>query len=228
MKKSKAWVKVYKPNYQRQCSIQEDVAGNFVFSNIRDFTWKSEDSTQKQKWIDDVFSPKNIEKVYLFNEPFWPWNLIAHTMISFHFTDWRNLCLSIEAPLYEWKNYSFRKAITFQYAIMYIRWTQHDHVTLRTKLRWWTLTKYLLNINKEHAQELFLMLIKETQKVEKQKSRYNLIANNCLTAMWRIISAHFQLPRWHWSLLLARFSSNFFAKLDLIRPKGKRVLRPEM
>lgn len=109
-----------KPNYAKSCSIVEDLSGQYIFSHIRDFTRISEDEKQPQKWIDDVYDPRKIEKAYYLTESFGPWNLIAHTMISFHFTDGRELCISVEAPLRIGEEYSLLKAILGHYDIMYI------------------------------------------------------------------------------------------------------------
>lgn len=219
--------RAWRPNYQRRTKITQDLSGNYVFSNIRDFTWNSEDENQKQHWVDDVFDPNKIEKAYYLTEAFWPWDLIAHSMISFHFTDGRQLCISVEAPLHIGEEYDFFKALFGFYDIFYIWWTENDHVSLRTDLRNGTVHKYLLNISKKHARELFRSFVEETKTLEKQQQKYGLIHNSCLTALWRIASGQFKLPRWSFSLLFARLTPRFLAKLDLIYMKWKRVIKPQ-
>lgn len=217
--------KILKPHYQKKCYITQDDASTYTFANIRDFSWHSESQDQKQHWITESFQIDTIKKVYFLYVPFGPKNMIAHSMVSFHFVDWRELCLSVEAALYQWEEYGFFKALLGFYNIMFIWGTQHDHVSLRTALRGERVQKFLLDIPQKHAKELFVSLIKATQKVSKKRSRYNLIWNNCLTSIWHIASTRFNLPRWNIALLFARFTPNFLHKLDLLNVKGKRILR---
>ena len=217
--------KILKTNYQRKCYITQDDDSTYTFKNIRDFSWSSEWQDQKQHWITETFHIDDIKKVYFLYAPFGPKNMIAHSMVSFHFADWRDICLSVEAPLYQWENYSLLKALFGSYDIMYIWGTQHDHVSLRTELRNESVQKYLLDISQKHAIELFVALIETTQKVVNKKTPYNLIWNNCMTSIWQIASTRFNLPRWNIALLFARFTPNFLHKLDLVNVKGKRILR---
>lgn len=217
--------KVLKPHYQKKCYITQDDTSTYTFKNIRDFSWSSEWQDQKQHWITETFHIDKIKKVYFLYAPFGPKNMIWHSMISFHFIDGKNICLSVEAPLYQWENYSFFKAFFGFYDIMYIWWTEQDHVSLRTKIRGDSIQKYLIDISNKHSKQLFVALIQATQKVVNKKTPYNLIWNNCMTSIWQIASTRFNLPRWNMALLFARFTPKFLHKLDLVNVKGKRILR---
>ncbi len=58
-------------------------------------------------------------------------NVLAHTMLTFHFSDKKKVTLSVEAQLNQGNEYNFWKATFLGYYNLYIWGSEQDHVGLR-------------------------------------------------------------------------------------------------
>ena len=138
-------------------------------------------------------------------------------MLSFHFVDGRTLCLSVEAVLEEDDEYSFLKAMFLWYHINYVWWTECDHTSLRTKLRWSTVFLYPLHLPLHDIQWIFASLLHKTNYIARHTVLYSLITNNCTTALWNGIHQYFGIKGWNISLLFARFLPAYLEKTWVVK-----------
>lgn len=134
--------------------------------------------------------------------PFAWHNLVAHTILTFHFSDGKKVSLSVEAQLKEGRTYSFRKATFLGYRNLYIRATEADHLGLR-RLRKDHPVRYPLHLPQSRLQGLFKELVEKTNEVAHTHERYALLRNNCTSALRDVARHYFPLPRRHRTLIFA-------------------------
>ncbi|HMT01585.1 MAG TPA: DUF4105 domain-containing protein, partial [Candidatus Absconditabacterales bacterium] len=110
--------------------------GNQVqIENLRDFSWTVEDYGQKENWITEKYDSSLLQSVSLFVCPFGPFQLVAHTFLSFHFSDGKSLCVSVEIQAQQGESYNYFKAFLNGYRSIVIWGTERDIIGLRTNIR---------------------------------------------------------------------------------------------
>lgn len=183
----------------------------YTFHNLRDFQRTHEDYNQVEHWTTDTFDVRDLRSMDMIVSPFWPKNVVAHTMLTFYFGEKKSLTLSVEAQLEQGKEYNFWKASFLGYHNLYIRGTEKDHLWLR-KMRKEHPIRYPLHVDKLNIQKLFINLVHNTNTGHLKHERYALLWNNCTSALWNSARHYFPLPRWHWTLLFAPWLPHFLKK----------------
>ncbi|MBP6911537.1 DUF4105 domain-containing protein [Patescibacteria group bacterium] len=103
----------------------------YTFHHLREFSWTREDYTQEQHRTTDTFDVSKLVSVDMIIAPFSWRNVLAHTMLTFHFSDKKKVTLSVEAQLNQGNEYNFWKATFLGYYNLYIWGSEQDHVGLR-------------------------------------------------------------------------------------------------
>lgn len=183
----------------------------YTFHNLRDFHRTSEDYDQEQHRTTDTFDAAKISWVDMIISPFWPKNLVAHTMLTFYFSDDKKITLSVEAQLDQGNEYNFWKATFRGYYNLFIWWTEEDHLGLR-KMRKEHPIRYPLHLDNGNVEKLFIALIKHTNIVHAKHERYALLRNNCTSALRDTARKFFPLPRWHRTVMFAPWLPYFLKK----------------
>ncbi|HMT27536.1 MAG TPA: DUF4105 domain-containing protein [Candidatus Absconditabacterales bacterium] len=199
--------------------------GNQVqIENLRDFSWTVEDYGQKENWITEKYDSSLLQSVSLFVCPFGPFQLVAHTFLSFHFSDGKSLCVSVEIQAQQGESYNYFKAFLNGYRSIVIWGTERDIIGLRTNIRNEPVIRYPLHIRHSSIKKLFKNLIKNTNLVNENDTRYLVVRNNCTTAIWNIAREIFPLPRRHRSLFFSAYLPNYLGKLGIINlSEGKKL-----
>ncbi len=210
-----------KPAYQKHCHItkQWDL---YTFENFRDFLRTSEDSDQIQTRITETIDITKIIGLDMYICPFALHNMIGHTIISFSFSDGKKICLSVEAEIKLHKQYSLIHWLTFGYRSRYIRGTERDILNLRI-FRHERVYKYPIHLSIDHTKELFLDIVKSSNKAESWHLNYNLFSNNCTSWLWRIARKHFPIHKRHYSLLINSLLPKYLHKLGVVKISEKEV-----
>lgn len=212
-----------KPGHQK-FSRATQKWNTYTFHNLRDFSRTSEDNNQKQNWIRKDISINKINSLTMYINPFALNNMVGHTILCFGFSDWKEICLSVEWEQKIGKNYSFLRAFFFGYRVKYVRWTKKDTLNLRTKLRKDPIFGYPIHINNNQIKILLKDLIQETNASKNTYKKYTVFNNNCTSAVRNIARKHFPIPKRHYSLLLASFLPKFLEKLGVLDRKEKQKI----
>lgn len=192
---------MHKIGHNKYCQVTHE-GTLYTFHNLRDFRWTREDYTQEQHWVTDTFDVSALKSVDMIIAPFSWRHVLAHTMLTFHFTDKKQVTLSVEAQLEQGKEYGFWKATFLGYHNLYIWGTESDHVGLR-HVRGESPFCYPLHLPKDRLENLFKQLVHKTNDSHAKHERYALLRNNCTSALWDSARHFFPLPRWHRTLLFA-------------------------
>jgi hypothetical protein len=112
-----------------------------------------------------------------------PW--IAHTMVSFRFTDDKYITFSIETRKVVGQSYSAIKGFFRQYELIYIASDERDVVRLRTNYRVnEDVYLYRLAITPDRARVRFLEYVERLNELHDHAEWYNAVTRNCTTSIF--------------------------------------------
>lgn len=136
----------------------------------------------------------------------WGLRHVAHTMISFGFTDGQYLCFSIETRKEVGEEYSAFKGLFRQYEVIFIAADERDLVRLRTTFRQGeTVRLYrMVKTTPQTVRGVFLGYLDRINSLHRRPEWYNAVTENCMVGFFQIARQH-AAPgrgRWHWSVLL--------------------------
>jgi len=174
--------------------------------NIRNFAYRSEFDYQPA-YYQQTYDLNKLQGVDLF-VVYWMGPAIAHTIMSFRFSDGKHLAISIEARKEQNEAYSTIKGFFRQYELIYIVADERDVIGLRTTYRQnppEQVYLYPLQGSKSNALGLLMAYLQEINALSEQPAFYNTLTNNCTTGIWMhtlINPGH--LP-FSWKILLSGY-----------------------
>jgi Domain of unknown function (DUF4105) len=178
-----------------------DITGNQVtIHNIRNCDYRTEVDFDVHHY-DKTFKLDALRTVDLYLVT-WGSPHIAHTMVSFGFTNGDYVCFSIETRKEKGENYSAVKGLFRQFELTYIIADEHDLVRLRTNYRQDEETcLYRLQVTPEQGRKLFLDYLRRANELHEHAEWYNAITDNCTTAIRTQRGAADRAP-WDWRMLV--------------------------
>jgi hypothetical protein len=127
---------------------------------------------------------------------------IAHTMVSFGFTNGDHICFSIETRKEKGEGYSAVKGLFRQFELTYVIGDERDLVRLRTNYRQGEeVCLYRLQVKPEQGQKLFLDYLRRANELNERAEWYNALTDNCTTAIRTQRAAADRAP-WDWRMLI--------------------------
>ncbi len=127
---------------------------------------------------------------------------IAHTMISFGFTNGDYVCFSIETRKQAGQEYSAVKGLFRQFTLTYIIASERDVVRLRTNYRQGEAARlYRLQVTPAQGRQLFLDYLRRANELHDHAEWYNAVTDNCTTGIRTQRAAADRAP-WNWRMLI--------------------------
>ena len=148
--------------------------------NVRNCTYLDED-TYVLNYEDRSYDLAELETLDFIICPFNGTPSLAHTMLSFGFTDGRYLGVSIEVRLEEGEVYSAIGGTMRQFEIMYVVADERDLIRLRTEIRDTDVYIYRSVATPEKVRELFIDIMKRVNTLKRHPEFYDTLMNNCTT-----------------------------------------------
>jgi hypothetical protein len=124
----------------------------------------------------------------------WSGPIMAHTLVSFGFSDGRFLCVSVEARRQAWQKYSPLWGLFRNYELMFVFGDERDIVRLRTNVRREQVYMYRLRMPPDHLRRLLLDYVTRLKRLAAQPEWYNSITSNCTTNLF--YQRHAKVPWW--------------------------------
>jgi len=188
--------------------------------NVRNCVYLDED-TYVLNYEDRVFRLDDLQSVDFIVVPFSRAPGLAHTMLSFGWTDGRYLCVSVEVRLEEGESYSPLGGSLHQYEIMYVVADERDVIRLRTELRGDDVYVYRTTASPSQARTMFVDVLKRINRLRREPEFYDTVSNNCTTNIVRHLNQilNERLP-WDPSLLLTGYSDRTAYGLGLLVDYG--------
>ncbi len=178
-----------------------DVNGNQVtIHNIRNCDYRTETDFDVRHY-DKTFALDQLRTVDL-SLITWGSPHIAHTMVSFGFTNGDYVCFSIETRNEKGEGYSAVKGLFRQFELMYVISDERDVIRLRTNYRQGEeVYLYRLQVTPEQGQKLFLDYLRRANELRDRAEWYNAVTDNCTTAI-RTQRAAADRGAWDWRMLI--------------------------
>jgi hypothetical protein len=168
--------------------------------NIRNFDYRTETDFDAH-YYDKTFDLGQLNTVDLYLVT-WGSPHIAHTMISFGFTNGDYVCFSIETRMEKGESYSALRGFFRQFELTYIIADERDVVRLRTNYRQDEEARlYRLQVTPEQGRKLFLDYLRRANELHDHAEWYNALTDNCTIAIRTQRDAADRAP-WDWRMLI--------------------------
>jgi hypothetical protein len=197
-----------------QIALHEGAEPYYHIENLRDFRYNADGSVQRADYRSADFAPADLQQVWLGISHFGGYGL-AHTLLSFEFTDDQFLAVSVEARLRPGQSYHPFLGLLRQYNKMVVLGTEADIIGLRTHIRNERVLLYPLQLTEEERHYLFQALLRDAQQIAQQPDFYNTLLDNCTTNLLK----HDPDYRFYTSLLDYRLLLPGFSD-EVIQEKG--------
>jgi hypothetical protein len=185
------WWFLQKPSHNRVWAddvthmLKSEVNGNLVrLSNVRNFDWRSE-TDFTPRWEIREYDLSLLQSADLILS-YWMGPHIAHTLVSFGFSDGRQLVYSLEIRKEKGEEFSAIAGFFRQYETIIVAADERDIVRVRTNVRGEDVYLYRLDIPPEQLRTLFVGYLNRAAKLEKGASFYNTLTSNCTTVVYEL------------------------------------------
>ena len=214
---------VIRPSNNRDWSPDTEHTANAVFivdsvqiKNVRNTHYRSTTDYDVQ-WEERNYDLDKLESVWFIVEPFSDWRGPAHTFLSFGFSDGEYIAISVEIRKEKGESFSPLGGLLRQYELIYIVGDERDLIGLRANYRHDDVYLYKMKATKEQVRELFVSMLKRTNRVAQHPEFYNTLTNTCTTNIVDHIDviAPGRIP-FSYKTLLPAYSDELAFDLDLI------------
>ena len=202
-----AWWATFRPSNDRawtpdvaRLATAEVHGDTLVLHNLRDFDYRSE--TQfTERWEDRTYDLAKLTGVDLFLS-YWGSPDIAHTIMSWEFSDGQHLAISIETRKERGEEYSALRGFFRQYELYYVVADERDVIRLRTNYRDEDVYLYRLRIPVAIARAVLLDYVDTLNDIAERPRFYNALVDNCTTGIRVHVQRVGAARPWDWRLLV--------------------------
>jgi len=151
--------------------------------NVRNFDYTTE-TDYTPHWETRTYDLAKLDGLDMFFS-YWAGPSIAHTIMSWSFSDGQHLAISIETRKTKGQEYSAVAGFFRQYPIYYVVADERDVIRLRTNYRGEHVWLYHLKAPPERARKLLLDYVASINELAEQPEWYNALTDNCTTSIRR-------------------------------------------
>jgi len=229
------WYGAIKPSNERDW--QKDVAilsyatfdDNLVtLHNIRDIKYKTENDYEVS-YYDDVFDINKLNGID-FIATYWMGPSIAHTFLSFSFSDGRHIAISIEARKEKDESFSVLSGFFKENELYYVVATERDLIGVRTHIRKnppEDVYMYQIKADTEVEKRVFLDYMKKINTLKSKPKFYNTLTTNCTTTIWDNSLAHYAHIPFSWKILVSGYTTEYLYEKGFLKTYGLSFKRYE-
>ncbi len=169
--------------------------------NVRDFVYRNE-TDYTEHWETRSYDLAKLDGLDMYFSH-WGSPLIAHTIMSWDFSDGQHLAISIETRKVTGQEYSAVAGFFRQFPIYYVAADERDVIGLRTNFRNENVWLYRLSAPPENARLLLLDYLRSMNDLVERPEWYNAFSDNCTTSIQRHVRhIHPDGPPVDWRLLV--------------------------
>jgi hypothetical protein len=183
-----AWWSTVRPSNDRQW--QPDVArpphaqlhgDQLTIHNVRNFDYRSE-TDFSERWETRTYDLAKIDRLDFFMS-YWGSPSIAHTIMSWAFSDGQHLAISIETRKEVGETYSAIAGFFRQYELYYVAADERDIIRLRTNYRGEDVYLYPLRTPRDRMRRALLAYAEAMNRLATAPEFYNAGTGNCTTTI---------------------------------------------
>ena len=194
-----AWWFTLRPKTDRDwaCGMEVlphvEIRDNTLYvQNFRNFSY-TESGEPIRHYEERVYDLTKLSSIDYFLSH-WSGPVMAHTLVSFGFSDQQYLCVSVEARRQQWQTYSPLWGLFRSYELMFVLGDERDIIRLRTNFRHENVYMYRLRLPSQHLRRLLLDYVTRIERLAIQPEWYNSITSNCTTNLF--YQRHANAPWW--------------------------------
>lgn len=164
-----------------------------VVRNVRNFRYRTR-TDYGGRWEERSLDLSKLDGLDAFFSH-WTGPHIAHTILSWSFSDGQHLAISIETRKRKGQEYSAIAGFLRQYELIYVAGDERDLIGQRVFARGEEVYLYRLKVPPAAARKLLLEYFADMNRLARKPRWYNAFATNCTTAIRRrVLSAGGKLP----------------------------------
>jgi hypothetical protein len=194
-----------------------DIGDMVRLHNVRRFRWTAKNKYD-ECWDEWLLDPDTITSVDLVMS-IWSNPLIAHTMVSFGFTDGRHLVFSGETRRQKGDRFTITGGFFRRFELVMLAADERDVIHLRTDIRREKVSLYPVLMEPDARKALFLAFLQQGNDLVTRPKWYNTVTTNCTTVPFEIVQTIAPRLRRDWRLLLSGHLPGFLHKLGVL-PRG--------
>jgi hypothetical protein len=155
---------------------------NITIHNIRDFRYESGGvKIAQEHYLSQTYSLDELQRVWFGLSHFGSYGL-AHSFLSFEFSDDHYLTLSVEARQRPGQAYQPLMGLLRKYTKLYVMATEQDVIGVRALQRGERVLLYpVVGDGASTPESFFLALLEDMNALHEEAAFYNTLLDNCLT-----------------------------------------------
>ncbi len=187
-----------------------------TLANVRNFDWVSR-TEFTPRWETRRYVPGQVVSMDVFTST-WSSPLIAHTLVSFGFSDGQHVAFSAEIRREKGEVFSNLGGFFRQFELVLIAADERDMIRLRTDIRGETVSRFPLDLPQPMLAQAFLTFATLGNDLAANPQFYNTVTSNCTTIPFRLARQIDPTLPFDWRILL---SGHFPAYLQNLGVTGK-------
>ncbi len=197
--------------------VSAQINGSRVtLSNVRNFDWTSL-TEARQSWETRVVDLDQISRVDLFSSV-WDSPAIAHTLVSFGFSDGQQIVFSVEIRKEEGEEFSSLGGFFRRFELVIIAADEADIVHLRTDMRKEAVALYPIDLDTARTRQLFLNFVNRANALAAEPEWYNTLTTNCTTLPYQLVRGVAPDVTLDWRVVVSGHLADYLYELGVLRP----------
>lgn len=220
-----AWWSTIKPSQHRVWAddvarmVSGSVNGNLLtLDQVRNFDWRS-DTDYTVRWEQRQYDLSQLRSVDVALS-YWMGPAIAHTLVSFGFSDGRYLTFSIEIRKERGESFDALAGFFKRYETVLIAADEGDILRVRTNVRGEDMWLYRLNMPPAMMRSLLLAYLDEGAQLQQQPRFYNTLSANCTTIVYHMARRIAPGLPLDWRLLASGYLDRYLYALGALQGQG--------
>lgn len=156
-----------------------------TLASVRNFDWRSE-TDFTPRWEERAYDLDRLEAVDMILS-YWGNPKIAHTLVSFGFSDGARVVFSVEIRKERGESYSEVGGFFKRFETSVVASDERDVVRVRTNVRGEDVYLYRVKMTPAAMRSLFLAYVEEANGLVAEPRFYNTITANCTTIVYKMV-----------------------------------------
>ena len=170
----------WQPDVARPAHAELD-GDRLTIHDVRNFEYRSE-TDYTPHWETRTYDLSKLDRLDFFMS-YWAGPSIAHTIMSWAFTDGQHLAISIETRKQVGQSYDAIAGFFRQYTLYYVVADERDVIRLRTNFRGEHVYLYPLRTPRDRVRRALLQYVTEMNRLATTPAFYNAGTQNCTTSI---------------------------------------------